>query len=353
MATSAELLEACLKQVEDAEAGVAHPKCRTKRGTLKPPSSLEAKVKLAEAKARAKAKSALTALTQVMRGSAALAPRVLSVSKPKASLRVETATLAAAPLTPPRALRSMLPRAKVMPKGVLKHDPYSDPPRGEYMDRNPLAEAEIDELDAFEDDKDVMVDVGEWIDGMRSPDPVAEVPAQEEQESDVEVVPAQEESDVEEVPAQEEAESDVEVPAQEASRSSKWRKPRKDWREPSHSSSWRDPSHSSKWREPRGHAIGARQSSGLAIGARAPPPIPKWEEPKDDKIKKKSERGTKTRAGRKVQEHRAALASSPDVALAVARMMRAGRVQESDRKMMLQAFGQPAITAMLAAAGHE
>ncbi len=51
MATSAELLEACLKQVEDAEAGVAHPICRTKRGTLKPPSSLEAKVKLAEAKA--------------------------------------------------------------------------------------------------------------------------------------------------------------------------------------------------------------------------------------------------------------------------------------------------------------
>jgi hypothetical protein len=320
-------------------------------------------VKLAEAKARAKAKAALTALTQVMRGSAALAPRVLSVSKPKASLRVATATLAAAPLTPPRAVRQMLPRAKVMPKGVLKHDPYSDPPRGEYMDRNPLAEAEIDELDAFEDDKDVMVDVGEWIDGMRAPDPVAEVPAQEEQESDVEVVPAQEESDVEEVPAQEEAESDVEVPAQEeaesdvevppqeASRSSSWRQRRKDWHENSraHSSSWRDHSHSSKWREP----LGARQSSGLAIGARQPHPIPRWEEPKDDKVKKKAERGTKTRAGRKVQIHRAALASSPDVALAVARMMRAGRVQESDRKMMKEAFGQPAITAMLAAAGHE
>ena len=90
------------------------------------------------------------------------------------------------------------------------------------------------------------------------------------------------------------------------------------------------------------------KASKRAAGAVQPPAS--GEHANKEKKPWQATRGTKSRAGRKVQAHRAGLASSPEVALAVARMMRAGRVEVADEKMLLQAFGGPAIAAMLAAA---
>jgi hypothetical protein len=288
-----------------------------------------------------------------------------------------------------------------MPKGGLRYDPYSEPPRGQYVEAIPVAEAEIDEFDSFADDTFDMVNVGDWVDqqdgGVEEREPVVldsrtatppDSPLFEVEPPDVAVddeVAADDDvaadDQVEGQDELEEQESDVEeVSAQdavwEASRSSKWREPShsSSWREPSHSSSWRDSSwrddRRDNWRHSKSAAIGAKKSAaigakydkktdrgdwrqvrGLAIGA-APPPAAREPHPsgQDSKDKKKTERGTKSRAGRKVQEHRALLASSPAVALAVARMMRQGYVQASDNKMLMTAFGLPAINAMLAAA---
>jgi hypothetical protein len=281
----------------------------------------------------------------------------------------------------------------------LRYDPYSEPPRGEFISPIPEYLSEVDEFDAFDQS-----DVGDWVDGNKvdaqqvEAEPIElsedEPPVDEEEVVEEEVVEEEvvEEEVVEDDDATGEDEAGEEEEEEEAIDSSPWRRT-SSWitsSGSSGSSGWQDrPVRDQAWRDSavgakqrvanhdsttvrdqawRDSAIGAKQrvanhdsttwrgvipkASKSAAGAVQPPASGEHAN-KEKKKPWQATRGTKSRAGRKVQAHRAGLASSPEVALAVARMMRSGRVEVADEKMLHQAFGGPAIAAMLAAAAVE
>ena len=197
-------------------------------------------------------------------------PKKLSVSMPKASVQ-RAKVLSSVPRTPPAysGPRVGLPRAKVMP-GKLKHDPYSEPQAGMFVSPCATFEAELGEFD--------MRDVGEYVDGVSYQADVAEATT-DQTTVDVDsrtATPPESQEFVEEPPEIEGHEAEWEWRGSDSFMEGEW----KGRGEASSSSSWRGSCRESRasWRD----------SKELPIGA-----------------KPKRARGAKSRAGKRIQEHRA------------------------------------------------